>query len=488
MKPSKYQLDIFEKIRNTKSNICISATAGSGKSTTIVKSSELLPRTERSIFVAFNAEIVKSLKLKLPYNIDCLTIHSLGMRSIIGSVGVKMLVSKYKVLGFCEKLKEKNSFDNKEWLGFKFNVFEIVNKLRLNMLEPTIENINFVIDYYDISTIGDEAIDSIEIFNDITIYNKNLSKKTNVIDFIDMIYLPAMYDYFTLPTYDNVFVDEGQDLSKLQHLFINKLVNKKGRIVFVGDKYQAIYGFAGADVSSFESFEKRENTLNLPLSICYRCAKEIVKKAKEVNDEIEPFDEQKEGVVRQGSFQEIDQGDMVLSRITRPLIYLFYKLLENNKKSYIVGKDIETGLKNLVIKLKGVSVEKGMERLRGDLMKIFNDLKANGYEAPERHPKYVNLSEKIMAIQIISKGCDDMKEVEQKISQIFEEKKDAIKLMTIHKSKGLENERVFLITKFDGMILQPWKYAKKSWELVQERNLMFVAYTRAKSELILFEI
>ena len=74
------------------------------------------------------------------------------------------------------------------------------------------------------------------------------------------------------------------------------------------------------------------------------------------------------------------------------------------------------------------------------------------------------------------------------IEQIFEEKKDAIKLMTIHKSKGLENERVFLITKFDGMILQPWKYAKKSWELVQERNLMFVAYTRAKSELILFEI
>lgn len=488
MKPSKYQLDIYEKVRNTKSNICISATAGSGKSTTIIKASELLPRTEKASFVAFNSEIVKSLRLKLPYNVDCLTVHSIGMRSISSTVGTKLVVSKYKTLGFCEKLKEDKKLDNKEWTAFKFNIFEIINMLRLNMTVPTPENIQQLCDYYDIGLIENEIEDSIKIFRDLEIYNKRLSKEHNAIDFIDMIYLPAMHDYFHLPKYKHLFVDEGQDLSKLQHKFIRKLIDTDGRIVFVGDKHQAIYGFAGADIDSFETFEKQPNTITLPLSVCYRCAKEIVKKAKEVNDQIEHFEEQKEGVVRIGSISEVKEGDIVLSRITRPLIYLFYQLLDMGIKSYVVGKDIEAGLKNIVIKLKNCSVEDGLAKLNDNLLKLSNELKANGIENPDRHHKYINLSEKVMAIRVISRGCERMGDVERKIVEIFEEKQHAVKLMTIHKSKGLENERVFLITKFDGNKLMPWKYATQAWELIQEKNLMFVAYTRAKEELVLVEL
>ena len=60
--------------------------------------------------------------------------------------------------------------------------------------------------------------------------------------------------------------------------------------------------------------------------------------------------------------------------------------------------------------------------------------------------------------------------------------------MTIHRSKGLENNRVFFIDKFNKIRLIPSKFADQEWELQQERNIEFVGITRAKSELIYIEI
>jgi superfamily I DNA/RNA helicase len=54
-------------------------------------------------------------------------------------------------------------------------------------------------------------------------------------------------------------------------------------------------------------------------------------------------------------------------------------------------------------------------------------------------------------------------------------------LSSIHKSKGREWRRVFWL----GMAaFQPSKYARKDWQIVQERNLQYVAGTRAMAELV----
>lgn len=54
-------------------------------------------------------------------------------------------------------------------------------------------------------------------------------------------------------------------------------------------------------------------------------------------------------------------------------------------------------------------------------------------------------------------------------------------LSTIHKAKGLEAERVFIL-KPD---LMPHPKAKRGWEIDQENNLRYVAITRSKRELYL---
>ena len=73
-----------------------------------------------------------------------------------------------------------------------------------------------------------------------------------------------------------------------------------------------------------------------------------------------------------------------------------------------------------------------------------------------------------------------MEELVEKINSIFSgNKEDAIQLSTVHKAKGLEADNVFILCPS----LMPSKIAKKDWEWETEKNLIYVAYTRAKKSL-----
>ena len=52
-------------------------------------------------------------------------------------------------------------------------------------------------------------------------------------------------------------------------------------------------------------------------------------------------------------------------------------------------------------------------------------------------------------------------------------------MSTIHKSKGLEADNIFIIEPQ----LMPAKWAQQEWEFEQEKNLDYVARTRAKHNL-----
>ena len=60
-------------------------------------------------------------------------------------------------------------------------------------------------------------------------------------------------------------------------------------------------------------------------------------------------------------------------------------------------------------------------------------------------------------------------------------KQRCILLSSVHKAKGLEWPRVYLLGRSDYM---PFFKAELDWELEQEHNLIYVAITRAKHELI----
>src|SRR5690606_41159074 len=55
----------------------------------------------------------------------------------------------------------------------------------------------------------------------------------------------------------------------------------------IGDRNQSIYSFRGADPHAFEHFLENPNTIELPLSVSYRCAKSIVREARLIYKDVE---------------------------------------------------------------------------------------------------------------------------------------------------------------------------------------------------------
>jgi len=60
------------------------------------------------------------------------------------------------------------------------------------------------------------------------------------------------------------------------------------------------------------------------------------------------------------------------------------------------------------------------------------------------------------------------------------DKKDMVTLCSVHRSKGLENPRVFILGRGELMGRQ----MRRQWQSEQEINLIYVAVTRAQQELI----
>ena len=78
---SKYQENIFEFIRHGVGNLVVEASAGSGKSYTLLKCLELIDKEQRILLSAFNRDIVNELKKKSKDmdNVHVMTLHGLGL-------------------------------------------------------------------------------------------------------------------------------------------------------------------------------------------------------------------------------------------------------------------------------------------------------------------------------------------------------------------------------------------------------------------------
>ena len=86
-------------------------------------------------------------------------------------------------------------------------------------------------------------------------------------------------------------------------------------------------------------------------------------------------------------------------------------------------------------------------------------------------------------------GREMIKAKRGKIINMFQdsehERKPTITLSTVHKSKGREWQRVFILGR---NMYMPSRYARQQWQLDQENNLIYVAITRSQNELVYVEL
>lgn len=478
-KPSQYQEDIFEFIKYGYGNAVISAVAGSGKSSTIIKALDFIKPERRVLFLAFNSSIVDELKTKITREkTDIKTLHSLGYSMIryhFKDKDIQIYEHKYKDALY--NIFQKHGIDfapDKKYIKI---ILKLCDLGRFYLVKDAKDLINIANKYGIILSSNDEIDWALQLIS----WAKDSLYDSNLIDFTDMVYLPNVLNLKAFK-YDFIMIDEAQDLSISQMELFMKCIKQGSRFIAVGDEKQAIYSFSGADAESFSKLRNMPNTIELPLSICYRCPKNVIKLAQKIVPEIECSDKASDGFINyKAKISDLADGDMVICRNTLPLAKLYVKLISNNITAYIKGTDIGVNLIELLDDFTDdlSNLDSYLNQILDlYLLNNFNDKQSESDIRDSQ--EFNNLLDKIDCLKIIAVNVKSKSELIEKITAMFaDENKEGICLSTIHKAKGLEADNVYILDKN----LMPSKFAKQPWESSQEKNLEYVAFTRSKNVL-----
>lgn len=285
-------------------------------------------------------------------------------------------------------------------------------------------------------------------------------------------------------------IDRLNERKKVYSLEIEKKQN------YVADKiltHNCINSWCGADTEAFEKFEKLDNMREFHLSVSYRCSKRVADKVRQIVPDFETPDFAKEGEVNYNAhISEIKEGDLVLCRLTAPLVKLHMKLLSGNKPSKVTGLAIGRELISILNEYKTDNINEIINQLYIGLFDTWDSIaKINQCSLKDVvcEPLIMEEYDKILAIQAVSEGITNKQEVINRLNDIFVSDietddndvitNDLIHLSTVHRAKGLECNNVFILCPS----LMPSKLARVEWEIESEKNIVYVAWSRAKNTL-----
>lgn len=484
--PSKFQQAIFDWTEahiDQPGALIVEAVAGSGKTTTIVQAADMIPTTDKAVFLAFNKSIATELGNKLPDHVESKTLNALGFGACRYNVQGQIKVERNKTRDLIRKHLDD---DAAEVMGELMN---LIGKAKSHGLIPsgmpvpngtyeaTTEKWTTLMDRYDIDPNGIEGGAATFIKWADVILREGL-KLELLIDFDDQLYHPVALNYNTWG-YDWIIIDEAQDVSHVQRVLLRKFF--KSRLIAVGDSRQAIYGFRGADSNSLANIGRVFKAETLPLSISYRCPRKVVEVAQQIVPHIECSDTANDGEVLHPKEWQIDsfsETDLVVCRNTAPLIELAYKCIAEGKAVHVMGREIGKGLINVIRKAGGrnhlaltlVDFEPKLIAWTDKQLK----------KAKDDETKQAAVTDKLDCLRVLGAGLDTVTELVSAIEKIFDDRSTGTTLATVHKAKGLEAERVFILE--PDLMPSPW--ARKEWQIEQENNLLYVAVTRALETLV----
>jgi DNA helicase II / ATP-dependent DNA helicase PcrA len=486
MEWSPYQLAIFEAVEKTKDSLIIEAVAGAGKTTVIVEAIKHVPATQPIAFLAFNKVIADELKRRVTSpNARCMTLHSVGFsawRKYLGGNSWSCKVDSGKTRSIFQE------FDIEDRVRYGAEIVKLVSiakgqgivpRERAEEFKGLVEDDDEVweemIDFYDLDRDGC----SIEVAREVL--SRSIDAAPGMIDFDDQLFMPVIAGA-PFDKYDVIFLDESQDINGIQAEIVDRMRKTNSRVIAVGDPHQSIYQWRGALSNSMEQIKQRFNCRSLPLSISYRCPKNIVKKAQEYVSHIQAFEAAPDGLVTESvaswPLKRFLPTDVILCRNTRPLIEMAFLLIRNKVSCRVLGRDIGQGLVKLVKKMKSFNVGDLTKKLRTHRMK-----EAQKFTLQGKEDKIAALDDRLDTLQVFMDelGVDaPVSELISAIEALFsDEQSGRLTLSTIHKFKGGEADRVFILDPF----LMPSKWARQQWQKEGEQNLQYVAVTRAKKEL-----
>jgi len=465
---SKYQEAIFREVEEGTGHLVVLALAGSGKTKTLEGIVERIPVSKQVLLCAFNNKIKEELKTRIKKsNTEVLTLHQLGyrkLRNIWASAMPRPVETReeFLVAKFVPELAGRET---------RTTIRKLVSLCKCYVAD-TQEQIIDIMFSYDCDPVN--RAHSPELYAQwVLAILEESRKRSPEITFDDMIYVPAHMKIRT-GAYDFVLIDETQDLNVAQIKLSLNAIRPGGRIIAVGDKNQAIYRFRGADENAIPNLIEALHAKVLPLSISYRCPRAVVNHVKRYVPEFEIAPNAIEGLLKkvsEGFMKENwQEGDYVISRVNAPLSSLCLEARKNGIRAVVVGRETGETLKKLIKKSEKETIPELLQWLLTWRDAMVDKLMSSGKE------KAVDLViDKYDNLVALSEDAETIETLIERIDYLFTEPKDGeerLQLMSCHKAKGLENERVWLIDS----TFRPDKSD-------EEKNLYYVGCTRSLENL-----
>jgi DNA helicase II / ATP-dependent DNA helicase PcrA len=310
-------------------------------------------------------------------------------------------------------------------------------------------------------------------------------------------HVQQQYRYFT--------VDEYQDISPLQQSLLETWLGERDELCVVGDPRQTIYSFSGATSAYLTGFADRyPNASVVELDLNYRSSEEIVSLANRISPDL-PL-----RAVR--SVSSAPKLKAFPSALTES-VAIANEIVEIAKNQPLSSIAVLARTNSQLLPIEAELQKRGIEcQLRGsgrffrrpDVMQAHSAIRALKALSSDA-PLFMEVSKILTALGWSSKGpksqswealnwfvevLDELgnPSLEEYLRELddwersgHEPQREAITLATIHGTKGLEWQSVFVVGVNQGIF--PIGYAQTDLEKAEERRLFYVAITRAQNNL-----
>ena len=464
---SDRQEAIFLAGQESSDNLLVEAVAGSGKTTTLQELTQRLDGS--SLYLAFNKAIAQTARGKIQ-SADVKTMNALGHCLWLDNSSAKFEMRKMGILidKICPPEIAKS---------YGYTIGRVVGLAKGQALgldgeplEPSvfaqiIENYQFDIPCDDVLRIAEYAAMAFQLS----------VRDDTTFDFDDQLYGP-LYHGWNYPVYSNILVDEAQDLSPIQHAMLQACHGS--RIIAVGDRHQAIYGFRGASHGSMDELLEIFNMKEYPLDITYRCPRSVVAQAQLLNPAIRARDNAPEGEVLNLADEDCDpriflDNQLVLARTNAPLFHAILRQIRARQPCRVLSNFLDS-FQSFVRELaKGPRGSQELRSTAGVIDRLERWYAKECDAVQGRRGRLAYLHDRYETVKLLLEQYATVYEACETVRRLSECETGPI-FSTIHKAKGLEARNVYIIRPD----LLPHPMAEGDNELIQERNLKYVAITR----------
>lgn len=325
--------------------------------------------------------------------------------------------------------------------------------------------------------------------------------------------------------YRHIVVDEYQDVSPVQQHLVDLWVGQTGTLCVVGDAAQTIYSFAGATPQYLTGFTgKWTGASKIQLVRNYRSTQEIVELANQIlsgapahyrKSHVTLRAQQVKGTkpVVQQLADDDEEGKWVVAEVKKMIsngiqpqnIAVLYRTNSQSEPVERAFNEAKMGyqirgaeqffvreeVREAIVRLRGVRTESDGSVPLDDMVKEVVSAVGWQTKAPDMSGATRQRWESLQALVDVAERMRQNRRsatIDDLLHELDERREaqnaptiNGVTLASLHSTKGLEWDHVFLIGVSDGLI--PFGLAKTPESIEEERRLLYVGVTRARETL-----